>query len=354
MGGLSMPKIAVVGAGIYGSTIALHLSENGYSVDLYDPLGVLNGASAINQFRVHAGYHYPRSPETIAEVLESRSGFVQEYKASIISGGKHYYAIPKSGSRVTVSEYERIMGSFGLHLRDVKPAWMDFSFIDSCWEVEEVLYDPDRLRDLIQERLRKSSVGFCERLFDKSVDERNYDIVIYATYGASASSAALFKKLRIEVAEKILIELPPVLQQVSLVVVDGPFTAFDHCGESGLSQFGSAKYTNHWQTNSPDEVVPERYRAALNKPKYEPVTFTRFPEMREAGAMAVPKVSDARYIGSKFTVRMVEDAPSTDQRLLTLHQENPKRYHVFSGKVVGAVKAAKLMLEALGECRESA
>ncbi len=58
-------KVAVAGAGVYGANIAISLAEAGHDVHLFDPLGVLRAASAINQYRIHSGYHYPRSPETI-------------------------------------------------------------------------------------------------------------------------------------------------------------------------------------------------------------------------------------------------------------------------------------------------
>ncbi len=60
-----MTKIAVVGAGIFGITTALKLSEK-HEVDLYEANSdIMQAASAINQFRLHRGYHYPRSPQTI-------------------------------------------------------------------------------------------------------------------------------------------------------------------------------------------------------------------------------------------------------------------------------------------------
>ena len=34
-------KIAVAGAGIYGSTVAIRLAEAGHNVRLFDPLGIL-------------------------------------------------------------------------------------------------------------------------------------------------------------------------------------------------------------------------------------------------------------------------------------------------------------------------
>src|SRR5579863_8412475 len=88
-------KIAVAGAGIYGATVAIRLAEHGHQVHLFDPLGVLRAASAINQYRVHAGYHYPRSSETISEITEARAEFTQAFAGAIVRNSLHYYAMPK-------------------------------------------------------------------------------------------------------------------------------------------------------------------------------------------------------------------------------------------------------------------
>ena len=87
-------KVAVAGAGIYGTNIAIRLAEHGHDVRLFDPLGILRAASAINQFRIHSGYHYPRSPETIAETLEARAEFTSAFAPAIVRNSRHYYAIP--------------------------------------------------------------------------------------------------------------------------------------------------------------------------------------------------------------------------------------------------------------------
>src|ERR1700728_5446400 len=107
-------KIAVAGAGIYGATIAIRLAEAGHSVRLFDPLGVLRATSAINQYRIHSGYHYPRSPETIAETLEARSEFTTAFAPAIVRNSRHYYAIPHNGSQTAPAAYERIMAKYGL------------------------------------------------------------------------------------------------------------------------------------------------------------------------------------------------------------------------------------------------
>lgn len=92
-------KVAVAGAGIYGATVAIRLAEQGHDVRLSHPLGILRAASAINQYRVHAGYHYPRSLATIQETPEARAGFIRAFERAIVRNSRHYYAIPKEGSR---------------------------------------------------------------------------------------------------------------------------------------------------------------------------------------------------------------------------------------------------------------
>jgi hypothetical protein len=336
-------KIAVAGAGIYGSTIAIRLAERGHAVRLFDPLGILRAASAINQFRIHSGYHYPRSPETIEETLEARAEFLQAFAPAIVHNCSHYYAIPREGSQTPPPLFEAVMAQHRVPLKPARPSWMNFEFIDKCYEVEEEIYDPDALRRLLEERMAAARVCFEQRAFTPS-ERAGFDFVIWAAYGLGCSRG-IFRAAKFQVAEKILIELPEHLRRVSLVVIDGPFTAFDPYGSSGRSQFGSAKHTNHWTTRDASEPIPEPYAHLLNRPAFEPVDFTRFEAMRADSSLAVPDSRHARYLGSRFTIRVVEDNPAQDRRTLYLLETAPREIHIFSGKVVSAVKAARLVEE---------
>lgn len=336
-------KIAVVGAGIYGAYSAIRLAEYGHSVELFDPLGILRAASDINQFRIHSGYHYPRSSETIEETLEARHDFIENFRPAIVGGTKNYYAIPKEGSLTTPDAYEAIMARHGLPLRRSQPDWMDFTFIDRCYEVDENIYDPEALRELLEARIRALPMSFRKESYAPSL-RGNYDFVVYATYGLGPSRG-MFSAAKYQIAEKIRIELPAALRGIALVVVDGPFTAFDPYGNSSYSQFGSAKNTNHWTTKNPDEPFPEPFASLLNRPTFEPVSFSRFEAMRADAALAVPHAKQARYAGSRFTVRVVEDNPAEDRRVLYLIEKAPREIHIFSGKVVSAAKAARLLCQ---------
>jgi FAD dependent oxidoreductase len=336
-------KIAIAGAGIYGAAAAIRLAEQGHRVTVFDPLGIMQAASAINQYRVHSGYHYPRSPETIRETLEAREEFMEAFAPAIVRNSRHYYAIPREGSRTPLEEYENIMRSHGLALRSCRPDWMNFDFIDRCYEVDENIYDPDALRAVIESRIDALGMKFERRSF--SGDARpDYDFVIWATYGLGPSRE-IFKVAKYQVAEKILIELPPQLRGIALVIVDGPFTAFDPYGSSTRSLFGSAKHTNHWTTTDPEEPVPARYAELLNRAEFTPFADTRFTAMRADCCLAVPAAKDAKYLGSRFTMRVVEDNPQQDRRILYVQDGLPGEIHIFSGKVVSAVKAARLVCE---------
>jgi voltage-gated potassium channel Kch len=336
-------KIAVAGAGIYGATAAIRLAERGHQVTLFDPLGVMRAASAINQYRVHSGYHYPRSPETITETLEARREFIEAFAPAIVRNSRHYYAIPRDGSRTCPQEYEQIMRSQGLPLHACRPEWMNFKYIDQCYEVGENIYDPDLLRSVIELRLDALTIKLEQRVFSREM-RGDYDFVVWATYGMGASRD-IFKIAKYQVAEKILIALPAALQGIALVVVDGPFTAFDPYGSTRHSLFGSAKHTNHWTTSDPDEPIPEKYLGLLNQREFAAAADTRFEAMREDCCLAVPAAKGAKYIGSRFTLRVVEDNPEHDRRILYVRDGLPGEIHIFSGKVVSAVKAARMVCE---------
>jgi hypothetical protein len=339
-------KVAVVGAGVYGSTIALRLSQDGFCPIIFDPLGVLNAASCINQLRVHRGYHYPRSPETITETQEAVGQFLAEYGEALVGNIDCYYSIPFAGSFTSSEKFELVCQKYCLSAQPVTPSWIDFNFIDKCYLVDEFLYDPSLLRKIVCKRLSVAGIPIVEKIFNSNLRDK-FDHVVYATYGSPGSRELLFDRVKLQVAEKVLVRLPSELKGKSLVVIDGPFTAFDPYGNTGLFQFGSAKYTNHWSTCDQTELIPSKYKNILYGKRFEKVDFTKFDLMRNEASHAVPLASKAEYVGSKFTLRLTEDAPDTDRRILRVVEGAKGDIHVFSGKVVSAVKAAKIVSDTL-------
>jgi len=209
-------------------------------------------------------------------------------------------------------------------------------------QCHEQIYDPEILRSIITQKIKLLNIKYIKERFTKE-HLNDFDYVIYATYGTSGSHIHFFDKVQIQVAEKMLIRLPEPLQKKSLVVIDGPFTAVDPYGNTKFSLFGSAEHTIHWFTRDPEQAIPSIYNIRLNGSQFIPVKFTHFNKMVEDAKKSVPMASEAEYIGSRFTLRVVEDNPKEDRRILSVNQTSDKIFHVFSGKITGAVKAAKLI-----------
>ena len=131
--------------------------------------------------------------------------------------------------------FEKVMAQFDVAFEDCRPDWMSFDFIDKCYKVDEQIYDPDVLRKIVAEQIEARKIPFQKRAFTPEM-RPEYDFVVFATYGLGPSRG-LFKTAKYQVAEKILIRLPKELQGLSLVVIDGPFTAFDPYGSSERSLF---------------------------------------------------------------------------------------------------------------------
>src|SRR6266404_5488815 len=88
-------RIAVVGGGIFGTTAAIHLARAGHNVELFEQgPTLLGGASHKNQYRLHRGYHYPRSKETAISCRDDVVSFNDEYQKAVVARPAtcpHYY-----------------------------------------------------------------------------------------------------------------------------------------------------------------------------------------------------------------------------------------------------------------------
>ena len=77
---------------MFGLSSALALTNYGFQVDVKEKSNnILNGASSINQYRLHRGYHYPRSKETAEECLDGLKTFKRKYGDCVVNGGYNSY-----------------------------------------------------------------------------------------------------------------------------------------------------------------------------------------------------------------------------------------------------------------------
>ena len=103
-------NVCVIGGGIFGLTIALHLSKYCKSIKVFESNPkILYGATKFNHNRHHFGFHYPRSVETAKQCLDAQKDFNKYYRSAIDYSFKNYYAISKKNSKINYNYFEKIL-----------------------------------------------------------------------------------------------------------------------------------------------------------------------------------------------------------------------------------------------------
>ena len=346
-------KIAVVGAGIFGTTIALKLSKI-HDVSLFEKNSdIMTAASRTNQLRLHRGYHYPRSPDTVKSLLESIQFFINEYRGAVVDCYDHFYSIASENSLVTADQYIAFCDRHGLEYEVVDNfEWVNNEKIDLTVKVKESLLDYHEVYQIIKNRIRNSSLetkfetSFTRDLIDK------FDLIINCTY--SDINDILLKQnqkeYQFEVCEKIAVEMPDKLREKSIVVMDGPFMCVDPYGRSGLSLLGNVVHAIHHTNIGPIPSMPDEMKYYLNRGIIKNPSVTKFSSFIETGSEYIPEIKNAVYRGSMFTVRAVlPNMDKTDGRPTVIGYPEEKIVNVFSGKIDTCVKTANSLVERLSQ-----
>ena len=91
---------------MFGLSAAVELSKIA-AVTLFEKESdILRCASGINQYRLHAGYHYPRSLETAQSVQKALPSFLEVYGDAVLRDYSHYYCI---GAKESVTSAEQFI-----------------------------------------------------------------------------------------------------------------------------------------------------------------------------------------------------------------------------------------------------
>lgn len=340
-------KIAVIGGGIFGCTAALELSRAGFKVTLYEARGdIMQAASGINQYRMHRGYHYPRSPETILSCLSATPLFEAEYRDAIISHLSHYYAIAKEGSKVSGKEYLATLDSHSLPYTIETPSHINPEMVDVVVCADENLYDPAKLREILRERLRKQDVKLILNTHVDVDDLDQFDFVVVATYvhlnTTFKNRTDAHRDYQYEVCEKIVVEIPDSLKGISTVIMDGPFMCFDPLGDTGYAVMGHVEHAIHNRTVGRLADIPEELKEHLDNGIVKNPTTTNFKKFIEESVKYMPALKDARHVGSMYTIRTVlPKVDHTDERPTIVSAIDNRIFTIYSGKIGNSVKAAR-------------
>jgi len=335
-------RVAVVGGGVFGCTIAVDLTRAGAKVDLYEArASLLDGATARCQARIHRGYHYPRSDATAAAARDASAEFEARFPEAVLRGRRYYAIAP--GSKTTPGQYLAFCDRLGLPYKVVDNP-LELHTADLCVEVDEALVDVPRLGRLLLGDLARAGVRLH---FGRRVepDDLGHDLVVMATYGQP-----WLRPLRYEVCEVALLELGRH-SGASFIIQDGDYTSLDPHGK--LYALYDVDHSVHHANVGYAPEIPSGYAALLRRPPV-PTPLSNVGDMIESAGRFLWGLEPGGqgvsiYHRSMFTVRAVlPDVDATDERP-TLVEPDGNVIWVLSGKICTAVTAAKRVTEmALG------
>jgi len=337
-------KALIVGAGVFGLTSAIALSHNGYDVVVREKEDdLMKGASSINQYRLHKGYHYPRSIETAQECQRGLQTFKRKYESSVVNGNiQHLYSISSEDSLVSGDEYKNFLEKVGLEYYEREP----MPNCDLTIQANEELFNPEQLILSLHKKLYSSGIKVYVNSEVKSLDEEKFDVAVIATYSQINQLIDEKKEYQFEVCEKPVVKLPKIFENLSVVIMDGPFMCLDpYVNDSHV--LGNVVHAIHETNIGTKPIVSEELKPYLNKGLIRNPKITNIDKFIESGKKYFgDEFEDLEHIGSMYTIRTVlSNREQDDSRPTLVEKVNDNVYTLFSGKIDTCVDAANQLIQ---------
>ena len=343
------PKALVVGGGIFGSTAAVSLANNGYDVEIHEKQSdIMMCASNINQYRLHKGYHYPRSSDTALECNKGLKTFKRKYEQSVLNGSiEHYYCIASEDSLISSDDYLEFLDEHRLNYKIVD----SLKNTDLTVKVEEELFDSQVLRHSVKKKLFANNVNIKINHESDKKNFNSYDVIVFATY--SNINQYLNKKInyQFEVCEKPVVKLSDRYKNKSIVVMDGPFMCLDPYGTTDYHVLGNVVHAIH-ETNIGTAPIIKNKKLLdyINKGIIYQPDITNIDKFIETGERFFENFSNLEHIGSMFTVRAVlKDREHDDARPTLVEKHGDNIFTLFSGKIDTCVDASNELIKMIGD-----
>lgn len=254
----------IIGAGIFGLYAASLLIKRGQSVAIIEKsIRPFSRASAINQARVHNGYHYPRSYETAEKVAGYYNRFIRDFNFAINNSFQQIYAIANSGSKTSARDFIDFCKKVNIPLKKINPdLYFKKDLVEAAFLTQECSFDFAKIRDYLLSKINNSAVFYYGTSI-KTVKKENqsYTITLNNNLNLStpfvinASYAGInevidkfdqnFFDLKYELCEVVFCEVSKQFKNLGFTVMDGDFFSIMPFGSSKLHVLTSVGFTPH-------------------------------------------------------------------------------------------------------------
>lgn len=348
---MSKVDVAVIGGGFYGCCLALLM--RGYFKDVVviekeDDL--LLRASAINQARIHTGYHYPRSLVTAYRSFVNFPRFVVDFRQAVVSDFTKLYAIARKGSKVNARRFYEMFRQMHAQISIAAPEYQRMfnkDLVEEIFLVKEMAFDVTVLRKILREKLEKAGVRILlqseVRRIEPCPDGRlavvmeNGGLGLVAEFVFNcaysrinrllANSGLEMFPLKHEVTEMSLIRVPEELERLGVTVMDGPYFSIMPYPSRRLHTLSHVRYTphHHW-VDTEEPMDGHRY---LSEAKLE----SNFAHMIRDAQRYMPVLKHAEFIDSLFEIKtvLIQNEVDDGRPILYRADKNLKNFATIMG-----------------------
>ncbi len=345
-------KIAIIGAGFFGLSIAFYLQKK-FQVTVFEKNSdILTGASRANQLRFHLGYHYPRSKRTLTEVRSLNKSFISFFGKDVYGQTNNFYGVAKKDSKTSFKNYLNFLKKNKLFFKIIKNNHFS-NKVNGTVLSKEMNLNFFAIKKKIKKIIAKEKllVKFKTILLKKNLSE--YDKIIIACYDKNNQVLKNLglkpkKKYKFELVEKIIIKLPKKYSNKSYMVLDGKFVSLD-------PYLGTKYHLLSDVQNSKIEIIKNFFpnftdfrKKYLNKGIIKNKKISRFSNFIKRSSKFLPFLTQAKYIGSFYVTRAIEiNKEKTDDRVNSINYIDKKFITVFSGKWNTSIGLAKSLFKTI-------
>jgi hypothetical protein len=250
-------SICIIGGGFYGCYISKKIKENFKDIDIeiYEKnSSLISEAGKNNQYRLHLGFHYPRSIETIKQTQEGSKIFINEFKKFISKTKKNIYLIHKN-SLVDFKSYKKIFKKKKIYFKEIN--LKNINFLKNIHNYEGAINTNEKviLMDQLIPFLKKNIKKNCKinlnneikkinskkgEIYNRDNQIKKFDLIINTTYTNPNLGAKKKFKLKYEIAG--MVKIKNTLKNTAITIMDGQFVSIYPRNQSEAS-ISSVKFT---------------------------------------------------------------------------------------------------------------
>lgn len=315
-------RFLIIGGGFYGCCLALFLRSVSDKVILIEKEStLLNRASSVNQARIHAGFHYPRSATTAVKSNILHRKFKKDFYDALVDDFQMLYAISRRGSKTNAKRFYKMFRDIGAPIRFAsfeQKKLFNQKEVEDVFACDELAFNFSVLKERLSEKLLKADIDvrLSTSLIDLNEDcsgqinaKLSNDKFLQADYAFNVTYSQINKiidkvdskraKIKHEIAEISLVKPPPQLQSFGVTVMDGEFFSFMPYPTENLYSFTHVRYTPHlsWLDKKNPNKIFEQY---LYEKK-----ISKFEYMRKSAQKLMPLVGKFEYVKSIYEVKTV-------------------------------------------------